>query len=300
MIVVRLMGGLGNQMFQYALAYVLSKKYNTSLKVDLTLLNDRSQPHEVVTHRTLLLDQVFNIRIEYADRKAIEYFNGKVYSSFIGKIYNRFNLMIRQPNLKIEKSRSFDPHFLEAGENACIVGSFQSEQYFISHSSAIKQLYQFKNHLLTQSHDLAMQINNSQSVAIHVRRGDYVTSKMYRHTIGTLPISYYEKAIAEITKRVTNPVFYIFSDDIEWCSKELAHLPVSLVWVGAEHSGLHAANHLQLLTLCKHFIISNSTFAWWGAWLSNHTEKVVIAPQQWFKKEAYNTNSIVPTSWVKV
>lgn len=300
MIIVRLMGGLGNQMFQYAFAYALSQKNETQLKIDTTLLEDRNKPDEIVTHRDLLLDKVFNVTLDVATINEIEYFNGKKYNHLIGKIYNKVSQVLRKPMLVIEKSRGFHSEYLMMSNHVCLVGAFQCEKYFKSYDDSIKQLFSFKNPVLEISYDLVSKIKTENSVAIHVRRGDYVTSPLYSKTIGALPINYYLEAIKLIQEKIDNPVFYIFSDDINWCKHNFKSEKYSFCFVDDEHAGTHASNYLQILTKCKHYIISNSTFSWWGAWLSDNNDKIVIAPKKWFLDESLDSKDIVPENWIRL
>ncbi len=301
MIIVRLMGGLGNQMFQYAFAYALSQKNKTQLKIDTTLLEDRNSADEIVTHRDLLIDKVFNVTLNFASIKEIEYFNGKKYNHLLGKTYNKVSQALRKPMLVIEKSRGFHSEYLTFSNHVCLVGAFQCEKYFKSYDSSIKKLFSFKNPILEISSNLVSEIKTENSVAIHVRRGDYVTSPLYSKTIGTLPINYYLEAIELIHEKIKNPVFYIFSDDINWCKHNFKSDKYSFCFVDDEQAGAHAANYLQLLTKCKHYIISNSTFSWWGAWLSdNEVDKIVIAPKKWFLDESLDSKDIVPENWIRL
>lgn len=294
------MGGLGNQMFQYAFAHALASKEKAVLKVDDSLLLDRAMPDEVVTHRDLVLDKVFDIDICLATKEDIEYFNGRKYSNFIGKLYNKFLWQFKKHKLIIEKTRTFEPEFVKLKDDVCLVGSFQSELYFADCAQKIKNLYSFKKKLMPVSTTLAKQMRTTESVAIHVRRGDYVSSPLYSDVIGALSLEYYDKAIYLMKQQFPSSVFFIFSDDINWCKETFVKYNLPFVYVGDEQAGEHAANYLQLMTMCKHFIISNSTFAWWGAWLSGNTSKTIIAPNRWFKKEEYNNNNIVPENWIKI
>lgn len=301
MILLRLMGGLGNQMFQYAFAISLAKKNNTQIKIDTTLLEDRNSPNEVVTHRDLLLDKVFTIHLDIATKKEIEYFNGKKYNNIIGKIFNKIKLMLQRPILIIEKNNGFKPEYLLVNDNVCLIGAFQSEYYFEEHKRDIKTIFSFKNKILDISTNLVQKLGKENSVAIHVRRGDYVSSPLYSKTIGALPFTYYENAIQFITEKIESPVFYIFSDDLNWCKENFKSNTIVFNFVDDEHAGKYAANYLQIMTYCKHFIISNSTYSWWGAWLSkNEDNKIVIAPQRWFLDTSLNGNDIVPNNWVKL
>ncbi len=300
MILLRLMGGLGNQMFQYAFAISLARTSKTDLKVDVTMLSDRSSPDEVVTHRALVLNQIFDIDICVADKQDVEYFNGRKYTNFIGKLYNKCLWQFKKHKLIIEKSREFDADLLKIKDDVCLVGSFQSELYFKHYSTEIKQAYSFSENILPISDKLADLLISTNSVCIHVRRGDYVSSPLYSDVIGALPMSYYDQAIDVMNKKISSSTYFIFSDDINWCKIEFEKYKIPLVYVEDLHAGEYAANYLQLMTLCKHFIISNSTYAWWGAWLSKNESKTVIAPARWFKKEEYNKNNIVPENWIKI
>lgn len=301
MIIVRLMGGLGNQMFQYAFAYSLSQKHKTIIKVDTTLLEDRNKPDEIVTHRDLLLNKVFNISLNLASNEDVEYFNGKKYNHWFGKIFNRIVLILRKPALVIEKSREFHPEYLNLKNNICLVGAFQSEKYFKMYASDIRKIFSFKTPILAISSELVTKLQTENSVAVHIRRGDYVTSPLYSTTIGALPVSYYNEAIELICEKIKNPIFYIFSDDLNWCKENLKSENVSFYFVDDEHVGAYAANYLQLLTKCKHYIISNSTFSWWGAWLSDSdNDKIVIAPKKWFLDTSLDGKDIVPENWIQL
>lgn len=286
-------------MFQYAFAYSLAKKNNAVLKVDTSLLNDKSKPHEIVTHRDFVLQDVFDLSIEIASNKEIEYFNGKVHKSLIGKIINKILWQLKKHRLVVEQDRGFNSDLLQLSDNVCVVGSFQSEKYFTDRDT-IKSLYKFKYPILPISTELSSELKITNSVAVHIRRGDYVTSPLYSKTIGALPISYYIDAVSLIKEKIDNPVFYVFSDDINWCRNELKIPDTFFNYIGDEHAGTNAANYMQLLSLCKHFIISNSTFAWWAAWLGEHRDSVIIGPNNWFIDKSNNVKDILPERWAKI
>lgn len=300
MILVRFTGGLGNQLFQYALGYHLARKNNAVLKYDDSIIADRSSSHELVTHRTLDIGEVFSIQLQKATPEEVIYFNGKANPlNLFDKIWNGFLWRLRRHHLVIERSRSFDDSVLEIGDNKCIIGSWQSERYFSDISSEIKKLFVFKQPLLKISEALVNKIRTSNSVCLHVRRGDYVTSALYKETIGALSLEYYNSASLIMKEKVTDPYLYIFSDDINWC-KENLRLGSNHYFVEDEHAGTKASNYLQLMTLCKHFIISNSTFSWWAAWLGEKTTSVVIAPEKWFKSVELRNEDLVPSRWIQI
>lgn len=298
MIVVRLMGGLGNQMFQYSTAKALALKNNTKLKIDTTFLDDKSGEHEVVTHRDLDLE-IFKINLERATKEEVEYFNGKKYNSFFGKIYNRLQLLFRGKKLVIEDRTHFNNFILQLRGDYCIVGAWQNEKYFIDFKDDLKQEFVFKNPIEQISNVLHQQILNTNSVCVNVRRGDYLTSPLYSKTIGALDIKYIRDSMSFIEEKTSNPVFYLFSDDVEWCKRNLNNSS-NCVFVDHSHAGNKFANYLQLMTNCKHFIIPNSTFGWWAAWLGEKKDSLILAPKQWTREDYKKMNEVVPSRWVTI
>ncbi|MEO0789174.1 MAG: alpha-1,2-fucosyltransferase, partial [Bacteroidota bacterium] len=143
--------------------------------------------------------------------------------------------------------------------------------------------------------ELAGQIKMLNSICLNVRRTDFITDK----TLNVTSVNYFKKAADYIAGQVEEPCFFIFSDDIDWCRKNL-DLPYLVNIVGHEHKGKKFGNYLQLMSLCKHFIIPNSSFAWWAAWLSQQSEnKIVVTPDPWFAAGDYNTKDLIPDDWIR-
>jgi len=300
MILIRFTGGLGNQLFQYALGYHLAIKNKTVLTYDDSILSDRLNPHELVTHRTFDVSDVFSIELNKASPTEIIYFNGKTNpNNLLDRVWNGFLWRTRKSNLVVEQSRSFSPDILELKDNKCIVGSWQSEKYFSSISDELRSRLNFKTPVLEISKALIERIVNTNSVCVHVRRGDYVTSSLYSKTIGALPVEYYTKAYELITAKLNEPFLFVFSDDIDWCKKNL-QLSENCFFVEDIHAGIKAANYMNLMSHCKHFIISNSTFAWWSAWLGETKETLVIAPEKWFRSDELENNDLIPDRWIRI
>lgn len=298
MILIRLIGGLGNQMFQYALGTHLAIKNDTLLKLDTTLLADRSQPHEVVTHRNLEID-IFAIPLHFATQKEVEYFNGKVFSSIPGKVWNKATWQFRKKNLIIEHGRRFHPEILSLPDNKCLVGSWQSEKYFTAIENEIRKLYSFHKPLTGKFLEISREIQNLNSVCIHVRRGDYVTSPLYSKSLGTTNPEYYYKALELLQLKQRIDCLFVFSDDMEWCKNNLK-FSVPTHFMDYELKEKKYAVDMQLMSLCRHFIIPNSTFGWWAAWLSKSPGKMVIAPKQWYKDPDLDSSDLVPAEWIRL
>jgi hypothetical protein len=291
------MGGLGNQMFQYAFGRRMALMNKVELVLDQSLLLDRSQPHELVTHRKFDLD-IFNFKsYRWATKDEIFAYNGNPYASlrkrFIRKIKNSFS----PKELIIQKYNEFDEEFLSVKGNVCFVGRWQSELYFKDVAAQIKKDFTISDENNSKIRSYAAKINDCEAVCLHIRRGDLITSAIYSSNIGTLSLEYYTQAINYIRQQVENPVFFIFSDDINWCKQHIV-LPEPTFYMDNSTAGKKAEGHLYLMQLCKHFIISNSTYAWWGAWLSANEDKTVVYPGNWYKDKNYYNPDMSPRSWV--
>ncbi len=297
MIVVRLMGGLGNQMFQYAFGLYLANTNNTKLKLDLTLLEDRNSKNANVVYRDFELS-CFKLSGQIASQKEIHQFNPLPTKNIFKKIRNKLYYFYHK-NIIIQNKHDWNSSNLKIKNNTCIVGRWQSELYFKNIEDAIRKEFIFKNELNEYSKDIANQIQrNNKSISIHLRRIDYVNNKLYAEKIGALKINYYNKAIKKICELIERPRFFIFSDDIEFAKK---NLPKNInAFFIKQKSNVKAEQDLHLISLCKNHIISNSTFSWWGAWLSNNLQKIVIAPKNWAKDVDYKPNKIIPNNWIKI
>ncbi len=298
MIVVFLRGGLGNQMFQYALGRNLSKKYNTELIFDTTFLDDRF-PRKglamysynldvfgIVPHRTFLSNISTNIPVPGL-WLGIDFMLLKI----------RDILGIRK--IIKEQSFAFNQNVFLMGSNIFLWGYWQSEKYFEDIRDEIFAMFEFKTPLTGIAKDIATKIQSTNSVALHVRRGDYVTAPNTRKLMGDTDIQYYERAVAYITKRIESPRFFIISNDATWC-KENIKIPFPVTYLDDTSAGPKDIYHMQLMSLCKHNIIANSSFSWWAAWLNRNPEKIVIAPKQWMAGTLANEEDFVPSVWVRM
>jgi hypothetical protein len=181
-------------------------------------------------------------------------------------------------------------------KNVSITGYFQSEKYFIHYKKIVLKLFRFPK-IKDKLHQKYLNlINNKNSVAIHIRRGDYLNDPKVRYIHGILGSDYYKKSISYIKKKLKNPFFFIFSDDIELVKKNFSFFNnKKYIFIDTKSS----INDLYLMSNCKHFIIANSTFSWWGAWLSKNKRKIVCAPKRWLRARI-STPDIIPESWIRI
>jgi hypothetical protein len=196
-----------------------------------------------------------------------------------------------------EKHFNFDSRILELSGTAYLNGYWQSEKYFMDAGDAIRSDFDLSCGPSPVSERIAGSIANSQSVSIHVRRGDYVTNSAVGGYHGEQRLDYYLASIKHIAQNVRSPHFFVFSDDPVWCRTNLK-LEHPVIYV--DHNGPETAyEDMWLMSLCKHHVIANSSFSWWGAWLCRNPEKIVIAPKKWFVDESINTIDLVPDTWIR-
>jgi len=293
MIITRLNGGMGNQMFQYAVGRALSIKNNAPLYLDLTFLLDRT-PIPNFTYRNFDLD-VFNIKYNVASGKEIPF----IYRKYSLGIFMRYIDYIRRKlvsTLGKEKSRyHFDPAILALGPDTYLEGWWQSYKYFEEIEDVIHEDFILKNPLQLNIKNLMEVIKKENSLCIHVRRGDYVGNP-FHEIVGK---EYYNKGIEKLKTLTKIDKIYVFSDDIKWCEENM-NFELPTMFVGDEYSGKKAEGHLALMSACHHFIIPNSSFSWWGAWLSNYKNKIVIAPKIWIREQSINTDDLIPKEWIRI
>ncbi len=173
---------------------------------------------------------------------------------------------------------------------------YQNEKYFIDIAGEIKKEFTLKNDFSEKAKEYLQRIENSNSVSLHIRRGDYVENKKVNAYHGVCGLDYYNEAMRIIKEKINNPVFFVFSDDIAWAKENLKG--TEFVFVSCPE--IEDVEELILMSKCKHNIIANSSFSWWGAWLNNNSEKIVIAPKKWFNNKKAKQMDIVPSNWLRI
>lgn len=294
MIVVRLIGGLGNQLFQYAAGRRLALVQRAELKLDVTGLGNPES--RAVRHYELA---PFNKLQTFASPQEISKYT-QPSSGMLTRLIRRITRKSPQFPMSYikEKHFQFDPYILDLPDEVYLDGYWQSERYFSDIAEIIRKELTVKVPLSGRNSELASQIQGCQAVSLHVRRGDYVTEPVTNQVHGICGLDYYSQAVAHISSKVNEPVFFVFSDDPAWAREHLAlSYPVHIV----DHNDVDQGyEDLRLMSLCRHHITANSSFSWWGAWLNPLPDKIVVAPERWFNNYDADTRDICPAGWVRL
>ena len=274
---IKMIGGLGNQMFIYAF-YLQMRKRFPGTRIDLS---DMRHYH---AHNGYELDRVFGISDrEFCIAKPLK----KVLEFLFFKV-----ILERKQNLETMEAftKSYAYPFLY------FKGFYQSERFFKDVEGEVRQAFAFDlNKANAESQTLARQIQeNPHAVSLHVRRGDYMEPKFYKRYGTVCSQAYFQRAVEMMLAQVPQAHFYIFSDDVEWVQQNL-RLPRATVV--SCNRGADSWQDMMLMSLCRHNIICNSTFSWWGAWLNANPEKRVIAPSRWLTDT--DMPYIIPETWIK-
>jgi len=296
MIVSEVLSGLGNQMFQYAAARALALEKNTSLKLDRTWFD---LDIEKQTPRNYGLDS-FMLQADFISESERKFFLNPYTGGFLNRIALKWNSL--QPYYKQrvykEPHFHFDEHFFNATSNTYLIGYWQSEKYFSSYAQQIRNDFSFKNPLIGQNDYWSKLIQSNNAISLHVRRSDMVNNPEVVKTHGSCGLDYYTAAADKIVEGLENPVFFIFSDEPDWCKANLKlEHPTHYI---DNNVGDTAYCDLQLMSLCRHHVIANSSFSWWGAWLNPRSDKKVIAPKRWFADNSKDTRDIIPAEWLRI
>lgn len=287
MIISKITGGIGNQMFQYAFAKTISLQNNVELKLDVSFYEKQKlRKYEL---------NFFEIKEKIANRKEIINLSGNENLWF--KVRRRLGIQVNRPiNYYMERAAAvYDVSALKPSKDIYFEGYWQNSRYFDKNRQAILSNFKLKKDF--QENNIVArylsEIHSVESVSLHVRRGDYLLAKNQRHNICDL--DYYKRAILRMQSMIEcDCVFFIFSDDISWCQDNFYFLN-NKVFIVNTNTSVH---DLELMKNCKHNIISNSTFSWWGAWLNEFDRKVVIAPKVWWLTNPKKTLAL--DSWIQI
>ncbi len=292
MIVSKLTGGLGNQLFQYAAGRRLAHARGTQLALDTHAFQGHTpRRYALGPFQTI---ENFASPEEVAALTAAQRGLGR-------RIMTR--LLWRPPLLAPthirEKERfQFSPRILDLPDGVYLEGSWQHERYFADVADIIRREFSLRTAPDGENRKLITRIAECNSVGLHVRRGDYASDPDTNRFHGTCSPDYYAECAELIGRAVPCPHIFVFSDEPAWARENL-RLPHPTTIVSHNRPDTDYQD-LRLMAACKHQIIANSTFSWWAAWLNENPEKRVFAPRQWLLSETCNAEGIIPTRWLKV
>lgn len=290
MITQKITWWLWNQMFQYAYVKALSLKNKKNFKLDILWFE------QYKLHKYCL--EFFDIEKRYASKYEIPFYeNFYSKNKYLNFFLIKIKWILKQINKShhIEKQFNFDNDFLDI-KSWYIEWYFQTEKYFKEFEKQIRKDFEFIIWPSGKNKKFIEIINNCNSISLHIRRWDYISNSSANAFHGTCDLGYYKKAIELIKSKIETPVFFIFSDDIDWVKENLKIENAYYIdWNNADTN----YEDMRLMSLCKHNIIANSSFSWWWAWLNKNKEKIVIAPKKWFQNSKINYSDIVLNNWIK-
>lgn len=271
--IVNFSGGIGNQMFQYALLVALRETFHDETLMDTSYYGLKEM------HNGFELARVFNITAKEATAEQINKLSHYFPSYKLARFYWKF-LPKRKTECPELKDCLFNPDVLTVNKDLYYNGIWQDYRYFDQFRDVILKEFSYREPFAGRNAEAAEQFSERLTVSLHVRRGDYLLHKNY---IGLCGIDYYRRAIKHIRSRYgTNVAYAVFSDDMEWCRENLLPLLCenNVTYVDWNH-GLDSYNDMRLMSACKVNVIANSSFSWWAAYLNTHEDKEVIAPRKW-------------------
>lgn len=285
MIYTRIRGGLCNQLFQYCIARALADRLGVDLGLDVREYNENSA-FEMGLHR-------FNLRAEYNP-------DGLIKHKKDGRLSYVWDVLLgNQKHVYHEPHLRFDNTAISKPDGTYFKGYWQTEKYFKDSKEQIAKDLEIIEAPSEQNVSVLQEIDGCTAVSLHIRRGDYISNAGYNAAHGTCDLAYYARAVAHLIERFGKDiVVFAFSDDPKWVSENL-RLPVQIQYMG-HNSSKKNYEDLRLMSYCKHHIIANSTFSWWGAWLNQDPNKVVIAPQVWFADPKISNPDILPSEWMTI
>ena len=292
MVISNLIGGLGNQMFQYATGRALALRKKTELRLDISGFEDYA------LHQGFELQRIFSCPARIASNADVKNVLGWQGASWARRLLSKPALAsLRSKALLIEPHFGYWPRIIEAPPACYLQGYWQSEKYFEAAIDTLRSEFAFKHPLDQNNANLAEQISASNSISLHIRRGDYANNPKTLAMHGLCSPDYYRAATELVSVRIESPHFFIFSDDIGWAMENLK-LEFPCNYIG-HNQGKDSYKDMQLMSLCRHHIIANSSFSWWGAWLNPLPEKIVVAPKKWFAN-GRAIDDLLPEKWVKL
>jgi hypothetical protein len=286
MVAIKLEGGIGNQMFQYAAARALASKLDSPLLLDI-------YEYRSYEDRQFDLHMFPNITESFLSEAQYKKLNSR---SFFAKLRRALGgcRIYKEPYFH------FNSDFFDLTEPAYLIGYFQSEKYFSEHESLIRKKFEWGAEKLSQTTlSYLSSLRDNTTVSVHFRRGDYVNNQKTSNYHGTCSPAYYQNSIALMAERNSDAHFMVFSDDIPWVKSENVFANLKHTYV-EKTVDMHDSEEMFLMSQCTNNIVANSSFSWWGAWLNSYPAKVVVAPKNWFRTPELDTKDLVPESWLRI
>lgn len=284
-------------MFQYAFGYALQKTKETKLLLDIAMY-DKTQ-----THYGFELSRIFLLETQVASKRDVRKVLGWRATSLGRELMARNRFRFLNGDKYIREQRFLYDDFLSSPSSNCYyTGYWQSELYFLNYHEEIREAFRFRPQMSSENSALTRKIDSCESISIHIRRGDSLT----KGVMASCSPEYYSRAMALLNNRVDKPIYFIFSDDIDWARSNIRNQ--SECHFVDHNVGMESYNDMRLMSHCKHNIIANSSFSWWGAWLNDNPNKFVVAPSKWFKEEipdaskwfkdvALDLSTLIPKTW---
>jgi len=287
--IVNITGGLGNQMFQYAFAYSFSQQVNAGFMLDARLFESCDLRKYELNHYCIGEELASD-----SDVQRLKYQPEKLLQKILRHLFSKPKLLAK--TFYIEPSFQFDTSVFNKQNDVYLEGYWQSEKYFLDYREALLKQFTLKDPIHSKTKYYEQYININESVSLHIRRGDYVSNERTNSFHGVCSLAYYEKAVELVSNRLGKPNFFVFSDDLAWAKAHMDFIEkvtfIQLDKMTIDHEEMY------LMSKCRHHIIANSSFSWWGAWLNKNPTKIVIAPSQWFQDKTVNTSDLLPDTWI--
>jgi hypothetical protein len=293
LVIVKLLGGLGNQMFQYATGRAVAQRLGVQLLLDVSAFVQYD------LRRYELDEWAIRARVARSDELA-QVGVAANSTSWLSRIRMALGRNKHFLNGFMEASFAYDPGILHVTAPVYLDGYWQSDRYFLEIAEALRQEFVLKHPLDGNNQRMAARIRDSgaQAVSLHIRRGDYVSNPHTAQYHGICSLEYYRAAANHVATRVSDSHFFVFSDDLAWVSENLRlDYAMTLVDVNGADRGVW---DMALMKACRHHVIANSSFSWWGAWLNPHADKIVVAPKRWFSGTSHDTSDLIPASWIRI
>lgn len=257
------------------------------------------RPGQHFVNRGLDLD-IFSVGLQFASRKHVRRYHSHGAGS-LGKLAYHVRRKVLRTHVCSETDFHFNRDILNTTPPCYLAGLWQSYRYFETIQDKLRSDFTFREPLPVSAQDIVYQLQQPNSICLHVRRGDYISIKNNADVIGFVGLDYYRRGVEYFCGAIRNPRFFVFSDEVDWCKEHLAWLGSNTTFVSdilSKYSRSYPVE-LHVMTKARKFIIANSTFGWWAAWLAG-AEAKVVAPMNWFRAPDLSADDLIPSSWIKL